>query len=128
MLTQTQRDNILAVVSSYEARMKIIRDCFERREPVPKEHEAYVDTLKDKDVVAAFESLTILLACVQELETQRDYLLDKVIIEDNTDDMDYCPISVDYPCSYRSKCGWGCETGSREQRKECWIKFLEKKV
>ena len=128
MLTQTQRDNILAVISSYEARMRIIRDCFERREPVPKEHEAYVDTLKDKDVVAAFESLTILLACVQELETQRDYLLDKVIIEDNTDDMDYCPISVDYPCSYRSKCGWGCETDSREQRKECWIKFLEKKV
>lgn len=74
MLTQTQRDNILAVISSYEARMKIIRDCFERREPVPKEYEAYVDPLKDKDVVAAFESLTILLACVQELERMVDIM------------------------------------------------------
>ena len=128
MLTQMQRDNILAVVSSYEARMKIIRDCFERRKPVPKEYETYVGPLKDKDVVTAFESLIILLACIQELETQRDYLLDKVIIEDNTDDIDYCPIPVDYPCSYRSKCGWGCETGSREQRKACWIKFLEKRA
>lgn len=75
MLTQTQRDNILAIINSYEARMKIIRDCFDRREPVPKEYEAYVDPLKDKDVVAAFESLTILLACVQELEQQRDFFL-----------------------------------------------------
>lgn len=65
---------------------------------------------------------------VRELETQRDYLLDKVIIEDNTDDIDYCPIPVDYPCSYRSKCGWGCETGSREQRKGCWIKALEEVI
>lgn len=65
---------------------------------------------------------------VRELETQRDYLLDKVVIEDNTDDIDYCPIPVDYPCSYRSKCGWGCETGSREQRKGCWIKALEEVI
>ena len=54
--------------------MKIIRDCFERREPVPKEYEAYVGPLKDKDVVAAFESLTLLLACVQELERMVDIM------------------------------------------------------
>lgn len=128
MLTQTQRDNILAVISSYEARMKILRDCFERREPVPKEYEAYVAPLKDKDVVAAFESLTVLLACVQELEAQRDYLLENEIIQDNTDDLDYCPLPAGYPCSHQSASGWGCKTGSREQRKACWIKFLEKRA
>ena len=98
--------------------MKIIRDCFERREPVPKEYEAYVDPLKDKDVVAAFESLTILLACVQELEAQRDWLASKL--------GDMCSVSSRGSCGVPEPCPYSkgyCRCLDVEQ--EEWIQIVK---
>lgn len=67
-------DAILAIVDSYDARMKIVREYFDRREPVPEEHKAYLAILADDEAVKAFEALRPLVERVRELENAIDYL------------------------------------------------------
>lgn len=67
-------DAIRAIIDAYEAKMKLVREYFDRREPVPEEHKAYLAPLADEEVVKAFEALRPLVARVRELERQRDWL------------------------------------------------------
>ena len=63
-------DSILAIADGYDARMKIAREYFDRREPVPEEHKKYLATLVDGEAVKAFEALRPLVERVRELEAE----------------------------------------------------------
>lgn len=65
---------ILDIVDGYDARMKVVREYFDRREPIPDKHKQYLAPLEDEDVVKAFEALRPLVARVRELERQAQVL------------------------------------------------------
>lgn len=81
MDTKIDLNAILAIVDGYDARMKIVREYFDRREPVPEQYKQYLAPLEDEDVVKVFETLRPLVARVRELERQRDWLA--TFIDDN---------------------------------------------
>lgn len=68
MLSKLDLDAILALAEGYEARMKLARSFFDRREPVPEEHKAYLAILDNDEAVKAFESLRPLVELVRRLE------------------------------------------------------------
>ena len=102
MGTEIDLDAILAIVDGYDARMKIVREYFDRREPVPEEYKQYLAPLEDEDVVKAFEALRPLVARVRELERQREFLIDHFA------DNGLCFMPLDFCCSERSKSGCSC--------------------
>lgn len=71
-------DSILAIADGYDARMKLVREYFDRREPVPEEHKQYLATLADGEAVKAFEALRPLVERIRMLERHKDVLMDEL--------------------------------------------------
>lgn len=60
------------LISRYDDRMNIVRQYFDKREPIPEEYSEYLEVLKYDDAVQAFESLRPLIARIHELETKEN--------------------------------------------------------
>lgn len=71
-------DSILAIADGYAERMKIAREYFDRREPVPEEHKKYLATLADGEAVKAFEALRPLVWRIRNLERQTEFLASRL--------------------------------------------------
>ncbi len=117
-MTKEQLDSVLAIIDGYDARMKLAREYFDRREPVPEKHKQYLAPLEDEDVVKAFEALRPLVARVRELERQRDWLA-KLLGDLCTTQKDgECPLFYACPAS---GFGWSCGNAIKED----WIYTAE---
>ena len=69
-MTNEQLNDIIAIADGYAARMKIVREYFNRREPIPEEHKRYLAILSDGEAVKAFEALRPLVERVRMFERQ----------------------------------------------------------
>lgn len=67
-------DAILAIADGYAEKMKLARDYFDRREPVPEKYKQYLATLDDAEAVKAFEALRPLVERVRVLERTLEIL------------------------------------------------------
>jgi hypothetical protein len=105
-MTKEQLDSVLAIIDGYDARMKLVREYFDRREPVPEKYKQYLAALDDAEAVKAFEALRPLVARIRELERQRDWLADALqTICAWHKDYGSCP--VDHVCPGADHCLYG---------------------
>lgn len=97
-------DEILAIADGYADRMKIVREYFDKREPIPEKYKQYLSVLDHEDAVKAFEALRPLAMRIKELEKQRRILAGK--ISDMGHDSDVMPSCA--LCEFSGYCERNC--------------------